>query len=149
MLGTVIRQISFNEFDKQIHAHRENGELTTNQIAELWHTQLKESLGDSFNINPLCRNYWMHISHFIYSPFYLYAYTSFGDCLVNFLYAVYKKGTIEDFQKKYTNMLSLDGKFSYKELLPVFGLDAWTSDFWQQGLNSISSLIDELEKLCN
>jgi oligoendopeptidase F len=42
-------------------------------------------------------------------------------------------------------MLAAGGTLRHKELLAPFGLDASAPDFWQGGLNVISSFIDELE----
>ena len=68
---------------------------------------------------------------------------------MNSLYAVYekecKKGKGRDFEKKYLAMLEAGGTLRHKELLKPFGLDATNPKFWQEGLNIISSMIDELE----
>ena len=42
-------------------------------------------------------------------------------------------------------MLEAGGTLRHKELLAPFGLDASRPDFWQQGLNVIAKMIDELE----
>ena len=60
---------------------------------------------------------------------------------------MYKDETVENFADKYLQMLSQTGIKRYDQLLKPFGLDAKSPDFWNKGLNLISSYIDELEKL--
>ena len=45
----------------------------------------------------------------------------------------------------YINLLKSGGKKHHREALAPFGLDASDPEFWNIGLNTISSLIDELE----
>lgn len=148
MLNTVVRQIAFCEFERQVHDARKEGELSTDAICDIWMGVQKESLGPVFKYGKEYRYYWTYIPHFIHTPFYVYAY-AFGDCLVNSLYAVYQQyqaeGKASNFEKKYIAMLSAGGTLRHKELLAPFGLDASKPEFWQQGLNIISDMIDELE----
>lgn len=150
MLNTVVRQISFFEFEKKIHAERRKGALTPDQISNFWQEISAESLGPALVFDENYKNYWSYISHFIHTPFYVYAY-AFGDCLVNSLYAVYLKdsqsGQKEAFVTKYLDMLSAGGSKRHKELLAPFGLDASQKSFWQQGLAMIESLITEIEEI--
>ncbi|HLD95780.1 MAG TPA: M3 family oligoendopeptidase [Alphaproteobacteria bacterium] len=145
MLNTVVRQVAFYEFEKQVHLKRKEGELSSKELNEIWLSTQKEALGEAVNLDPLVSNYWSYISHFIRSPFYVYAY-AFGDCLVNSLYAVYEKG-FDDFQETYLTFLKAGGSKNYKELLAMFNLDPTKEDFWQNGLSLIESFIDELEAL--
>lgn len=146
MLNTVFRQIAFHEFEVAMHTRRKQGELTYSDFNTLFIETQREALGKGVNLNQLVENFWMYISHFIRSPFYVYAY-AFGDCLVNSLYSVYTRGTVENFQDKYIEMLSFGGKKTYDELLKPFSLDPKDPAFWQGGLNVIKDLIDELEAL--
>ena len=147
MLNTVVRQIAFCEFERQVHDARRFGELSVQQIGDIWMGVQKDSFGDSITLYPEYHVYWMYIPHFIHSPFYVYAY-AFGDCLVNSLYGVYlrekKAGKADQFAKKYLTMLRAGGTLRHKELLKPFGLDASKPDFWQAGLDVISGYIDEL-----
>ena len=147
MLNTVVRQIAFCEFERQVHDARRNGELTVEQIGAIWMNIQSESFGSAITLSPEYSVYWMYIPHFIHSPFYVYAY-AFGDCLVNSLYGVYRKekkaGRGDVFTQKYLTMLKAGGTLRHKELLKPFGLDASKPDFWQAGLDVISSYIDEL-----
>ncbi len=145
MLNTVVRQISFYEFEKKIHSQRILGELSTDLICDYWLETQKESLGDSVKLDGNYRYYWAYIPHFIHSPFYVYAY-AFGDCLVNSLYAKYEEG-LKDFNDKYIDLLKSGGSIEYSELLRNFNLDPKDSKFWQSGLNLIKKLIDDLEEL--
>ena len=145
MINTVIRQISFYDFECQIHDARKKGELTTEQISDIWMSTTKESLGDSFVYNNEYRNFWAYIPHFIHSPFYVYAY-AFGDGLVNALFAIYESGE-SDFETKYIEMLSSGGSKHHSELLKPFGLVASDPEFWKNGLGVISNLIDQLEDI--
>jgi oligoendopeptidase F len=145
MINTVVRQIAFYEFERRVHTERRNGELTAEQIGSIWIGVQKESLGDAIALRPGYETFWTYIPHFIHSPFYVYAY-AFGDCLVNSLYAVYRKAE-HGFQEKYFAMLRAGGSKNYSELLAPFGLNAKEPDFWQRGLAVIEGLIDELETL--
>jgi len=145
MLNTVVRQIAFYEFERRLHTARKEGELTSEQIGQLWLSVQGESLGPAIKISEGYENWWMYIPHFIHSPFYVYAY-AFGDCLVNSLYAVYQNAE-DGFQDKYFALLKAGGSKHYSELLKPFGLDASDPSFWDKGLSMIEGLIDELEAL--
>lgn len=145
MLNTVVRQIAFYQFERKLHTARKDGELTSEQIGELWLSVQGESLGPAIQISEGYENWWMYIPHFIHSPFYVYAY-AFGDCLVNSLYAVYQNAE-DGFQEKYFMLLKAGGSKHYAELLKPFGLDASDPSFWDKGLSMIEGLIDELEAL--
>ncbi len=145
MLNTVVRQIAFFEFEKRVHEKRREGELTVDEICEIWIAVQHESLGDAIRYEDEYKYYWSYIPHFIHSPFYVYAY-AFGDCLVNSLYDVYQ-GAEDGFQQKYLDMLKAGGTKRHQELLAPFGLDASDPAFWQRGLNMIKRMIDELEEL--
>ena len=146
MINTVVRQIAFYEFESRVHAARREGELTSEQLGEIWMAVQRESLGPAINLAPGYENYWSYIPHFIHSPFYVYAY-AFGDGLVNALYAVYEEGKVDGFQAKYFDMLRAGGTLRHKELLAPFGLDATDPAFWNKGLDVIAGMIDELEAM--
>jgi oligoendopeptidase F len=145
MINTVVRQIAFVEFEIRLHDARRDGELTAEQIGDIWMSVQGESLGPTIRFEDEYRCYWTYIPHFIHTPFYVYAY-AFGDCLVNSLYAVYQ-GAQQGFAEKYLDMLKAGGTRRHKELLAPFGLDASDPKFWRKGLSVIEGFIDQLEKL--
>ncbi|WP_182085350.1 M3 family oligoendopeptidase [Aureimonas sp. ME7] len=145
MINTVIRQIAFYQFEREIHTERRSGELTAERIGEIWLDVQKQSLGPAVRLGEGYETFWTYIPHFIHSPFYVYAY-AFGDCLVNSLYAVYQDAD-EGFQDRYFAMLRAGGTKHHSELLAPFGLDATDPDFWARGLSMISGFIDELEAM--
>ena len=145
MINTVVRQIAFYDFERKLHTARRQGELTSDQIGELWMSVQAESLGPAIKLDDGYKTFWTYIPHFIHSPFYVYAY-AFGDCLVNSLYAVYQNAD-DDFQERYFDMLKAGGTKHHSELLAPFGLDATQPDFWDKGLSMIEGLINELEEL--
>jgi len=143
MLNTVVRQVAFCEFERVVHAERQNGELSQARICDIWMDVQEESLGDAFSFDISYKYYWTYISHFIHAPFYVYAY-AFGDCLVNALYGQYLKQP-KGFQEKYITMLKAGGSLRHTELLAPFGLNAKDPQFWQTGINVISDFIDQIE----
>ncbi|MBB93494.1 MAG: oligoendopeptidase F [Rhodobacteraceae bacterium] len=145
MINTVVRQIAFYDFECKLHEARRGGELTPDQINELWMSVQGESLGPAFDFMDGYEVFWSYIPHFVHSPFYVYAY-AFGDGLVNALYSVYAEGE-PGFQDKYFDMLKAGGSKHHKELLAPFGLDASDPAFWNKGLAMIAGFIDELEAM--
>jgi oligoendopeptidase F len=145
MINTVVRQMAFYAFERKLHIERRHGELTADQICDLWMSVQGESLGPSIRLGPGYETFWAYIPHFIHSPFYVYAY-AFGDCLVNSLYGVYQKAH-EGFVERYFALLEAGGAKPYNELLTPFGLDARDPAFWNIGLEMIEGLIGELEAM--
>jgi len=145
MINTVVRQIAFYSFERKVHLERKNGELTAEQLCELWMSVQDESLGPAIRLGEGYETFWTYIPHFVHSPFYVYAY-AFGDCLVNSLYGVYQNAE-EGFVERYFALLAAGGTKHYSELLAPFGLDARDPAFWQIGLGMIEGLIKELEQM--
>jgi len=143
MINTVVRQIAFYTFERKVHTARRDGELTADRLCEIWMSVQGESLGPAIELKGGYETFWSYISHFVHSPFYVYAY-AFGDCLVNSLYAVYEKAH-EGFAERYLAMLAAGGTKHHSQLLKPFGLDAREPAFWQGGLSVIEGLIGELE----
>ncbi len=150
MLNTVVRQVAFCAFETKVHDERRKGELSVEQLCDIWMQVQEDSLGSAIALEGNYKYFWTYIPHFIHSPFYVYAY-AFGDCLVNSLYAAYKverdAGNADAFARKYITMLEAGGTLRHKELLAPFGLDATDPQFWHQGLDVIETMIDELETL--
>jgi oligoendopeptidase F len=145
MINTVVRQIAFYTFERNVHTERRNGELTAERLNTLWLDVQHESLGPAIELKPGYETFWTYIPHFVHSPFYVYAY-AFGDCLVSSLYAVYERAN-EGFANRYLDMLAAGGTKHHSELLAPFGLDARDPAFWQGGLGVIEHMIVELEGL--
>ena len=144
MINTVVRQISFFEFEKLIHSSRKNGELSSDQICDYWMTTQTESLGPHIRLTDGYKYFWTYIPHFIHTPFYVYAY-AFGDCLVNVLIQLYDEG-LPDFKDHYIDLLKSGGSKHYSEVLKPFNVDLKNQKSWEKGLSMISGLIDEFEK---
>ena len=145
MLNTVVRQIAFYCFERNVHTERRQGELTAERLGEIWLDIQHESLGPAIAFKEGYETFWAYIPHFIHSPFYVYAY-AFGDCLVNSLYARYQQAET-GFAEKYFDLLRAGGSKHHSELLKPFDLDASDPAFWQMGLSMIEGMIDEIEAL--
>ncbi|WP_245513247.1 M3 family oligoendopeptidase [Enterovirga rhinocerotis] len=143
MINTVVRQIAFYSFERKVHLERRKGELTAEQLCDLWMSVQADSLGPAIRLGDGYRPFWTYIPHFIHSPFYVYAY-AFGDCLVNSLYGVYERAE-PGFVERYFALLSAGGTKPYDQLLAPFGLDPKDPGFWQIGLSVIEGMIAELE----
>jgi len=144
MINTVVRQISFFEFEKLVHNERKNIELSSDQISDFWMTTQSESLGPHIKLSEGYKYFWTYIPHFIHTPFYVYAY-AFGDCLVNILIQLYDEG-LPNFKDHYIDLLKSGGSKHYSQVLKPFNVDLTNQQSWQKGLSMISGLIDEFEK---
>ena len=149
MMNTVIRQIAFHNFETQLHDSRKSGELSSDQLSDIWMETQAQALGDAIILDDSYRPIWSYIPHFVHTPFYVYAY-AFGDCLVNALWQQYQTSDASgraSFTENYISLLSAGGSLRYDDALAPFGLDAKDAAFWSLGLDMISSMIDELEAL--
>jgi oligoendopeptidase F len=144
-LNTVVRQIAFHRFETRFHAAREQGELSAEQIGQLWLEVMAESLGPAVTLNPGYEHYWAYVSHFVHAPFYVYAY-AFGDLLVSALMEKRRQDP-PAFAPLYEQLLAAGGATTYVEALKPFGLDPRDKAFWAQGCARLERQIDEFEQL--
>ncbi len=146
IFATIFRQAAMYRFEQELHrARREKGELTTEEIGDMWQRNIQAMFADSVELGEEHRNWWMYVEHFIGSPFYVYAY-SFGELLVMALYSMYRREG-EAFVPKYLDMLKAGGSCSPQELLARVGIDIKDPEFWRGGMKIVEEMIADFEKL--
>ncbi|MDX9997334.1 MAG: M3 family metallopeptidase, partial [Phenylobacterium sp.] len=144
-LNSVIRQIAFHQFETEFHARRAQGELSPDEISQLWLKVMGDSLGPAIRLNPGYEHYWAYISHFVHAPFYVYAY-AFGDLLVRALMEKRREDPA-GFAPLYEDLLAAGGTRTYVEALKPFGLNPREKAFWAAGVKQMERLVDEFEAL--
>lgn len=142
IFATVFRQVVLTRFEEMLHhARRNEGELTSSRINELWIEANKPMFGDSVELTKDYAWWWMYIPHFIHSPFYCYAY-SFGELLVIALYQKYQNER-NLFVPRYIELLSSGGSDAPEKLLARVGVDITDPNFWQGGLDLLREMVNE------
>lgn len=145
MIATAYRQIAFHRFESSATTERGKGEVSVKKLEKIWLKYMKDYLGDNVDTSNLAPM-WAGILHFFQYPFYVYSYC-FACCVVNTLYEIYLKGSVDNFAEKYLQMLRNGGVENYREALTHFGVDASKPDFWQKGLNLGAEYLSELEQI--
>ncbi|WP_304217604.1 M3 family oligoendopeptidase [Phenylobacterium aquaticum] len=144
-INTVVRQIAFHRFETRFHAARVAGELSADEIGAVWLETMGESLGPAIKLNAGYEHYWGYVTHFVHSPFYVYAY-AFGDLLVRGLMEKRREDPVA-FAPLYEDLLAAGGTRTYVEALRPFGLNPREKAFWAAGMSQLERLVDEFEAL--
>lgn len=146
IFATVFRQAAMFRFEQQCHQkRREEGELGADEIGDLWQAELQSMFGDSVRMEEQHRRWWSYVGHFIFAPFYVYAY-AFGELLTMSLYEMARREG-PSFQEKYIELLRLGGSKSPKDLMAGVGVDLNDEAFWRGGFAVIDTLITRFETL--
>jgi oligoendopeptidase F len=144
--ATVFRQVVLTRFEQLLHrARREQGELTTERINELWLAANRPMHGDVVQLTEGYAWWWMYIGHFIHVPFYCYAY-AFGELLVLALVQKYKQEG-PAFVPRYLELLASGGSDAPHVLLAKLGVDVTDPGFWELGLRLLGDMVAEAESL--
>jgi oligoendopeptidase F len=144
--ATVFRQVVLTRFEQSLHqARHEKGELTTEQINDLWLAANGPMHGEVVRLTPGYACWWMYIGHFVHVPFYCYAY-AFGELLVLALVQKYKQEG-PAFVPRYLDLLSSGGSDAPHVLLAKMGVDVNDPAFWELGLRLLGEMVDEAEEL--
>ncbi len=144
--ATVFRQISMNRFEDAIHnARRSEGELSQERFSELWMQTQRAMFGDSLKLRDEYSIWWSYIPHFINTPGYVYAY-AFGELLVLALFNLYRHEG-PSFAPKYLEVLSAGGSDKPENILAKVGVNLSDPAFWHEGLNTVDSMVTQLEEL--
>ena len=146
--ATAFRQISMNRFEHAMHtARREEGELTTERLSELWLATQRPMFGDSVTLTEDYGLWWSYVPHFLSTPGYVYAY-AFGELLVLALYARYQQES-DGFADRYIAMLTAGGSDWPHEIVKPLGVDLTDPGFWGNGLGILEGLVAEAEQLAD
>jgi oligoendopeptidase F len=144
--ATVFRQVVLTRFEQALHkARKEQGELTTETINELWVAANRPMHGDVVQLTEGYAWWWMYIGHFVHTPFYCYAY-AFGELLVLALVQKYKQEGAA-FVPRYLDLLSAGGSDAPHVLLGRLGVDVNDPAFWSLGLRLLDDMVSEVEEL--
>jgi len=130
-----------NRFEDAVHnARRDEGELSTERIGDLWASAQRDMLGDAVEVTDGYRAWWSYIPHFIGTPGYVYAY-AYGQLLALSVYAQYEaRGA--DFVPQYLDLLRAGGSMPPEELGKLVDVDLTDPNFWDRGLDIIQRQLD-------
>ena len=152
MILNSMQQLSYYDFERKAHDARKKGELSVEDISDIWIQTQKEYFGPAVETDKYDRYYWMVIPHFYDTPFYVYSY-SFAQNMVSGLYQAYKAAEKEgpeakqEFVDNYIELLETGITRNLYEMTQPFDLDPETPEFWQKGLSLIDKYLNELEKI--
>jgi oligoendopeptidase F len=143
-IATVFRQVAMNQFEDLVHnARRSEGELSVEQLGDLWIKTQREMLGEPVELDDEYRSWWSYIPHFIGVPGYVYSY-AFGHLLATSVYGIYEQRGA-DFVPNYLQMLSAGGSRPPEELARIVDCDLTHESFWDTGLALIERDIEAAE----
>ena len=143
--STIYRQVMFAEFERDMHAKKENGEvLTADLLCNEYYELNKKYFGDNVVLDDLIKYEWERIPHFYYD-FYVYKYAiglSSACHIVNNILN-HRENALENYLK----FLSLGGSdYPANELL-VAGVDVTKSDFIISAIDMFEKVIEEFYTL--
>lgn len=147
-IATIHRQVSMFQFEQKAHAKRaKTGELSKEELDNLWHETIKKPFGDSLEWTDEHRNFWMYIPHIFHTPFYVYSYAFAQLCTLALVQTYKTTPNPTAFVETYTKMLKAGGSQTPKEILAQAGLDITMPQFWRSGLSIVARDIADLERL--
>ena len=144
--ATVFRQVAFNRFEDACHtARRSEGELSVDQLNELFQANLQPMFGDGLTLTDEHKVWWSYVGHFLHTPGYVYAY-AFGNLLALAVYHRYlERG--QAFVDDYLEFLAAGGSTRPDELVKKIGMDITDPAFWDTGLKILDGMVSEVETL--
>jgi oligoendopeptidase F len=146
--ATVFRQVAFNRFEDACHtARRDEGELSVEQLGEIYQAKLQPMFGDALILTDEHKVWWSYVEHFLHTPGYVYAY-AFGNLLAFAVYQRYLEqgqGFVDD----YLDFLAAGGSTPPDELVRRLGMDITDPDFWDAGLRILDGMVAQVEELAD
>ena len=144
--STVFRQVAFNRYEDAVHtARRTEGELSVEQLSEIYQSKLQPMFGDALTLTDEHKVWWSYVSHFMHTPGYVYAY-AFGNLLALSVYHRYLERGPE-FVDDYLEFLAAGGSTRPDELVRRLGMDITDPGFWDAGLKILDGMVTEVERL--
>lgn len=143
-LNTVVRQISFSNFERRVHGAGRR--LSPEEMNAAWMAVTRELYGEPGEVFTYehTERLWCYVPHFHW-PFYVYAYAT-GKLFTDSLYALRERFG-DDFEGMYLDVLRAGGTKDVNELLAPFGLKPDRA-FWDDGIRAgFGKSLEEIERL--
>ncbi len=145
--GTIYRQVMFAEFERDMHALKEQGEILTNELLSNKYYELnKKYFGKNVVVDDLIKYEWERIPHFYYN-FYVYKYAIGLSCASYIVTNILdnKEGALEN----YIKFLSSGGSDYPANELKLAGIDITKSEVIESAVKMFDETIDEFRKIYN
>lgn len=148
MLEKVVRPVVLATFENAIHAeYRKKGELSADEIAEIWLNARKQSYGSAVNLEgPDTKVFWMLERDFIHEPFASYT-KAFGEYLVSGVGALFKftrASRPDHFDDLVKDFLSCGGTKRYDHAISNLGVDINKEVFLPRAVQGVKNMVDRL-----
>lgn len=145
--ATSHRQNAFHRFEEDVYSLIKEKQPTTKDLTTIFAKKMKEMFGTSIEgIEEMYSHFIFVISHFLHTPFYVYAY-NMSNLLVIALYQLYLEKGQKWFVPKYKELLAVGSSLTPQEMLDPFGIDLADPSFWKKGLKYLGKQIEIIEKL--
>lgn len=143
-IATVQRQISFFNFELEMHNHiREHGVATRQELSKMMQKHLKSYLGSSVEVTERDGYSYVYISHIRYG-FYVYSYT-YGHLVSNLMIQNFKENN--NFLDKINLFLHAGGSDTVENIFKAIGIDTNNVKTFTDSLKTHTQEISLLEKL--
>ena len=143
--ATIIRQTMFAEFERDVHAARENGEVLTHEFLEDKYFELnKLYFGDTVKLDDEIKYEWSRIPHFYYD-FYVYKYVIGLSCACYIVENILEGK--ENARENYIKFLSSGGSMYPKDELLIAGIDITKKDVIESAINMFDDVIEEFKTI--
>ena len=143
--GTLFRQTMFVEFEKEMHALCEQGEiLTADLLCEKYYAVNQKYFGDTVVLDAQIRHEWERIPHFYYN-FYVYKYATCICAASAIVKRIESEG--ESYVNKYIKFLSCGGSKSPLESLKVAEIDMESEEVVTAAIEDFKAVIEQFKAL--
>lgn len=143
--STIYRQVMFAEFERDMHALKEKGEVLINETISNHYYKLNQKyFGPNVVVDDIIKYEWERIPHFYYN-FYVYKYAIGLSCacyIVNNILSG-NKNALEDYKK----FLSSGGSDYPVNELKIAGIDITSSEVIESAIKMFDDLINQFKAL--
>ena len=145
--ASLFRQTMFAEFEKEIYASVENGEiLTSDYLCDLYYKINKEYFGNSVVLDEEIKYEWERIPHFYYF-FYVYKYST-SICAATYI-ANEIINDNKEIKEKYLKFLTLGGSMYPLDELKTIGIDMTDKKIIEDTIKYFEKILNEFKDLNN
>lgn len=143
--ATIYRQTMFAEFERDMHALKEKGEILTNELLSNYYYKLNlKYFGPNVVVDEAIKYEWERIPHFYYN-FYVYKYAIGLSCACYIVDNILNNK--ENALENYLNFLKSGGSDYPVNELKIAGIDVNDSKVVESALKMFDETIDEFKRI--